>query len=475
LPRNPVQINASALPFWLLTAFLALVFLTGGASRIDAQSLLILRPVSILFCALALLTLRRDHLRGRGWLLAGFGALFALILLHLIPLPPSIWKSLSGREILTDVEQMVGLVDVWRPLTLTPMNAWHALLSLFAPLAILLLGVQLDRNQLFRLLMVLLALGALSGFLGLLQVIGSADGPLYFYRYTNNGSAVGLFANRNHAAVFLACLFPILAVFASTSEGTIDEQRGRLMFAAAIGVVLIPLILVTGSRSGMFAAVIALGAAAVLYRKPQDGRAARRGARKFSFGPVPVVGGVIVLCLVFLTIFFSRATSIDRLFQQTAGEDERADFWVVGVDMFWHYFPFGSGAGSFVEAYQIFEPTRLLDSTYLNRAHNDWLETGITFGLPGLLLLAAIIAFYLWHSFTIWRHGNPDRRSIRFARMSGILMAIIALASFSDYPLRTPIMMCVMMILTLWFQESNRDAIGLNSPNSSSTKQEDET
>jgi hypothetical protein len=36
-------------------------------------------------------------------------------------------------------------------------------------------------------------------------------------------------------------------------------------------------------------------------------------------------------------------------------------------------------------------------------------------------------------------------------------MALIAIASISDYPLRTPTMMGVFAILALWFPESGRE------------------
>ena len=84
--------------------------------------------------------------------------IFALALLHLIPLPPALWQSLAGRQDLVTVEKLVGLTNIWRPLTLAPMNGWHALLSLVAPLAVILLGIQLKREDLFRLLSLVIAL-----------------------------------------------------------------------------------------------------------------------------------------------------------------------------------------------------------------------------------------------------------------------------------------------------------------------------
>lgn len=452
--------------FWVLAAFLTFLFAAGGASRVDVQSLVILRPVSIIICALALMTIRLKHFPERKLLLGSFSALFALSLLHVIPLPSALWQSLAGRQDLIDVEKLAGLSDIWRPLTLAPMNGWHALVSLFVPLAVLLLGIQLNRDDLYRLLPLLVALTGISGLLGLLQAISDPHSALYFYRITNNGSAVGFFANRNHAATLLACLFPMLAVFASTAKGTTDEVRLRQLLAAAIAIVLVPLILVTGSRSGLVSAVIGIVAAALLYRRPNDVRAVRKGSPN-QIKAAPVLGVLAIISLGFLTYFFSRAEAIERLFAETSSEDSRTDFWIVSIDLFWKYFPWGSGSGSFVEAFQILEPNYLLDATYLNRAHNDWVEIAVTFGLPGVIGLMLASAAFLWRSFKLWRNADASRRYVAFGRLASVCMAIIAIASVSDYPLRTPTMMGVFAILALWFTESGRE----RAPSSSSNRE----
>lgn len=436
--------------FWLLAGFLILVFLTGGGSRVDVTSLVILRPVSVLVCAAALLTLRREHWEGCRWLLALVVAVIGLNLLHLIPLPPGLWQALPGRDAIAETDRLAGLGNIWRPLTLTPMNGWHALTSLFAPLAVILLGVQLSRRELYRLLYLLLALGIASGLIGMLQVIGGHQGPLYFYRITNNGSAVGLFSNRNHAAFLLAMLFPMLAVFAANPEGTVDRQNGRRVVAAAIGLVLLPLILVSGSRAGLLFAVVGLGSAALLYRRPTGGRSVRHGGRKLEIGLLPALGGAAVIGLVMLTLIFSRAQSLERLLRPSAADSSRADFWQVSSELLWTYFPFGSGAGSFVEVYQVVEPNRLLKLSYVNHAHNDWLEVGLTYGLPGLLIVAVAMFAFLRRAARVWRRGAGSRRSNQFARLATALILILALASVPDYPLRTSIMMCLAAVCLLW-------------------------
>jgi len=442
--------------FWILAFFLVAVFATGGASRTDVQSLIILRPLSVMTCALACITLRREHLANRSGLLIGSGAIFALALIHVIPLPPQMWQSLAERQDLIDVETLAGLSGIWRPLTLSPMNGWHALLSLFVPLAVILLGIQLSRDDLFRLLTVVIVLATLSGLLGLLQAIGDPQSSLYFYRITNNGSAVGLFANRNHAATLLACLFPMLAVYASTAKGEADAVRVRQLVAGAIAIVLVPLILVTGSRSGLVSGVIGLAAAALLYNSPTDVRTVRRG-KQSRFKALPILSGVAVIALAFLTYFLSRAEAVERLFADASGEDSRTDFWVVSVDLFWKYFPWGSGSGSFVEAFQIAEPARLLDATYLNRAHNDWVETAVTFGLPGVIALCVALFVFAIRSYRLWVHSNKTKRAVVYGRLASVMIVMIAIASASDYPLRTPTMMAFFAVCILWFTESGRD------------------
>lgn len=444
--------------FWILLAYLIIIFFTGGGSRIDVQSLLVLRPLSVIACAVAVLTIRRAHFEGRQWIFWGMGALLLLVVLHLVPLPPEIWQGMPGRMPLAEVDRIAGLGDVWRPLTIAPMNGWHTLLSLFAPIAVFLLGVQLTRDDLYRLLPAVIGLGAVSGLFGVLQVISDPHGPLYLYRITNNGSAVGLFANRNHAAVLLACMFPILSTYASTSSGNADRQRARQLLSASIAIILVPLIVVTGSRSGLLISIFGLIAAAKLYRTPKQGQIVRRSEKHWKIGTVPLLGGIIVLCMGFLSILFTRANAVERLFGQSTAENARGEFWSISLNMAWTYFPFGSGTGSFVEAFQIAEPDHLLNANYVNHVHNDWIEVALTAGLPGMLLLLIALATYLVQTVRLWRSPDGRARSARLAKMAAVLITMLALASFTDYPLRTPAMMCFGALCVLWFAEVGRGA-----------------
>jgi O-antigen ligase len=435
-------------PFWALIIFLVLVFFTGGGSRADIQSLIILRPAAVVFVGIGLWGLKWDHVNAYRFLFAVTAAIFALLLLHLIPLPPSIWKAIPGRALAAEIDRVAEFGDVWRPISLVPSATWNAFYALFVPLAVLILAVQVTREQRFQLLPVIIGLGLFSGFWGMLQAIGPSDGPLYLYRITNKGAAVGLLSNRNHQAVFLACLFPMLAVYASVGIRTVEQAKIRAGLAIGAGVVLVPLLLVTGSRAGLIVGALGLLSVPLLYRRPEVTQPKKRKIQRFDPRYLIGVGGVFGLGV--LTILMARAQAFERLMAQDQTEDLRFKMWGPIASMAEKYFPFGSGIGSFVEVYQIDEPLQLLSPNYVNHAHNDWLEVYLTVGLPGLLLLALIIFVWARASYRAFQTTQSVGRDAVYAQSAAIIVALLALASVADYPLRVPILACVFVIVAVW-------------------------
>jgi O-antigen ligase len=443
MARKPEKQMRRSVDFWILAAFLVVVFVTGGSARDDVQSLLVLRPLSVLLCGWGLWRLTRDDVASYCWLFLFAGAAFALVAAHLIPLPPSVWTALPGRDFIASADAAAGLGAVWRPLSLVPATTWNALFSLFVPLAALLLTVKLARREQEQLLPLMIGLGILSGMLGLIQISGAPDGSLYLYRVTNEGAAVGLFANRNHASIFLASLIPMLAVFAS---GGGDPRMARFRFWMAVlgTVMLIPLLLVTGSRSGLLLGGVALVSALFLFRWPRRQVSAMKQRVRYA----AAVLGIVVLGGV--TMVFARAEAIDRLFASDQTSERRLQIWGPIAEMGWKYFPFGSGFGSFVRVFQIDEPDSVLLPTYVNHAHNDWLELFMTGGVPALLLVGLGVLAYCWRSFRVWivPRGNAD--SLRFARLGSVVLLLYGLGSVGDYPLRVPSLMSVAMIAAVW-------------------------
>jgi O-antigen ligase len=426
----------------------------GGSSRSDVQSLAILNPTMVLCCGMALLTFRQEHWREKKFSLMGFALLFLLVAFYLMPFTAVLGAMSQGGGSLADLRDNTNASNSSMTLSIMPTETWMSLASLFAPLAVFLFAMQLTRDELTLTLPLVIFIGAISGVIGVLQLAGGSEGPLYLYRITNNGSAVGLFANRNHAAVFLACLFPVLAVFAKSSRRSRNGGRNmQQLIAMSVAILLVPLILVTGSRAGMLAGIMAMIGGAVLYSSQISANDPQRKDRSRTL----VLVAAVLLCLVFTTIYFARAEAIDRLFVDAGAANSRAEFWASSLKLYWKYYPFGFGPGSFVAAFESEEPVKLLNQTYVNRAHNDWLETGLTFGVPGILLMLGGVVCYARRSFLLWFCMDGRRSAVVLGRMASIIIAILGIASISDYPLRTPAMMGLGAIVLLWFVEARRE------------------
>lgn len=433
--------------FWALAGFMLLAFATGGGSRYDIQSLVILRPAAALLLAFAFWGVRGRDLRGLTQPLLLFAAMALLILLHLIPLPWALWSSLPGRETIVAIDEAASLGHIWRPLALAPVGAWNALFSLLPPVAILIAGARLSTRDRRLLVLPLLLLALVSSVVALLQMSGGPDSPLYLYRITNDGAAVGLFANRNHQAVFLACAFPLLAFFASATAFPRWDRRIRIGVAGAFGAIFVALILVTGSRAGALAMLVGLAAVALLSRtEPRGPRDASfwRGSRLWA------AAAALLLLLASIVALAGRAESIDRLLSSNGVGEIRYRAWGPILDMGLRYFPAGSGIGSFAEVYRLHEPYALLDWTTFLRAHNDPLELLVTGGAPALLLLMVAVLIYVRQCVGWWRTGESEGGRSVAKGAALCVIGMLGLASLGDYPLRTPAITCLFCVMLLW-------------------------
>ncbi len=438
--------------FWIMAAFIGIAFLLGGGSRPDVQSAIFLRPIAIIMCCFAAWSLNAEHISRYKFIFILAGLLFSVIFAQLVILPTAIWTLLPGRELIAHIDSASNIGQIWRPIAMIPAMAWNAFFSLFTPLAILLFGAQLSREERTDLVPVIIAIGMLSGLLGLLQIVSDPNGPLYFYRITNNGAAVGLFANRNHQAVFLGCLFPMMAFYVTHNIKSIEQYRLRMSVMIGCGIVLIPLLLVTGSRMGLMAGIIGLLSIASVYKQPNLTSPVKRKVRKIN--PAYIIGAFAVIFMSLLSVMFARAQAFERFFATDEQLDLRFKIWGPIAQLGWKYFPIGSGAGSFSQVYQIDEELSLIYPNYINHAHNDFLEVFLNFGLIGILLILVVLIAWLHSIWKIWRHLPNDKRGIRIGKLGIIILGILAFGSSADYPLRNPSLMALWTLSCIWIVDA---------------------
>jgi O-antigen ligase len=129
-----------------------------------------------------------------------------------------------------------------------------------------------------------------------------------------------------------------------------------------------------------------------------------------------------------------------RLTQLDPVEDYRVSILKVSGEALTAFFPVGSGFGTFVPVYQMFETPETMRSAFVNHAHNDWLEIALEGGFPAILLLALFLAWFGWNSFRVWRRRGESSGDL--VMMAASLSAgLLLLHSGVDYPLRTPALM----------------------------------
>jgi O-antigen ligase len=439
------------LPVVAMCALLAIVAMFGGSARADVQSLIILRPLSVLLLGYGFWGISDAQIGSYRFIYVMAGAVVLLVVAHLVPLPPEWWQHMAGRDLIAEIDDAAQLGYLWRPLSMNATGTWNAFFALSAPLAALALMTRLNSGQMMGLLTAVLLLGCVSAILGLLQVVTGGQGTFYTYDMTNNGTAVGLFANRNHQAAMIACMFPMLAVFAGA--GVIEPSRRSMVnwrgwIAMVGGLALVPLLLITGSRAGLVLSLIGIAFVPALLPRASGYSAPRKSVSATYW--LWAVSVLVIAALVALTVYLSRAEAIDRALTRDVFADQRMTSWPTLLAMVGQYMPWGSGIGTFPEVYQIEEPYALLSQAYVNHAHNDWLESALTGGLPAIALMTvALIAYFIAAYQTFWKSDRGSVRT-RYSRLGLALIMILGVASLVDYPLRTPMLSVLFVIALFW-------------------------
>ncbi|ODU27612.1 MAG: hypothetical protein ABS88_15905 [Sphingopyxis sp. SCN 67-31] len=355
----------------------------------------------------------------------------------------------------------VGMDIPWQPLSVAQARTWNALFSLAAPVAMLILVLSLPSQWQRRIPLILLGLGFMSGVIGMLQAIGPAQGPLYFYRITNNGFSVGFFANRNHQAAFLAAMYPLIAANLTLFKGKPEQLLFQRTMAIIGAFVLLLLILMTGSRGGAALAVLGVALAWWVYKSPVA--KARSADRATDYRTRLIAFGLASLFTIFAVIVAVRTPAVHRLLETDSADELRVSTFPIVMDAAQKFFPFGSGIGTFVETYQLFEPNKLISQTYFNHAHNDFLETLLTAGVPGVALVfwAIVLGLFALRSqvrLRGLRQDQPGFQSQVLGRAGLSVIAMLALYSAADYPLRVPSLMLLVVVAAGWCSNAYRAA-----------------
>ncbi|GAB5348754.1 hypothetical protein TMRO357_02424 [Alteriqipengyuania sp. 357] len=445
--RDTIELGRQNLPLVTLMVLLAVTFATGGSARAEVMSLALLRPVGVICLGIGLIGIDGAAWRAHRLALIFMAAILGLILIHLIPLPPAIWMALPGRELAVQAGEAVGGTQPWRPIALVPYRAWNAFYAMVIPAAAMVLAAQIPTDKLRLALYAIIAFAIASSLWAIVQTVSGFNESFYFYRVSSGGSANGLFANRNHQAALLVLSLPTLALVASRITG--PNRLVMLALSAGLGMLLLLLVFATGSRAGLAFSLAALGLCYPIWlARPHDRRVPRRGLRRNYAAPALAIG--LLVALAILAMVLSRAEGLERIFAGGQVEQNRLSTWSTIVGFMGHYMPVGSGVGSFVEIFQVHEPSDLLSGPYWNHAHNDWLEWTLEGGVLAIIPMAAGLLAYALRTWQLIRTDGKGRLRYQMAVLAAAVIFILGLWSVVDYPLRTPSLAVIASLCAVW-------------------------
>jgi O-antigen ligase len=417
------------LPYTSFVVVLAMLFGGGG---IQGWSDAVVQLTALPLLAWALLRLTASQLdRGGQWAIVLLCAILALPLLQLIPLPPSFWSVLPGRHEFALGYQAAGMALPWLPISLDPSATWLSVLALLPATAIFLAMLSLEQRSRRVLILLLFVIVFASVVLDLLQTMDGEGSPLRFYAVTNPDRAVGFFANANHNAAFLYSAIPFAVAWAIGL--VLDHRRNRAIGLASLVLLLLMVIVgmtVTRSRAGMVLLIVASFSGVLLAWRHDRGRS---GRRLLGF---TIAANVVVLLVAFQFGF----VGFTQRFEQSGIEEIRWPVAQITSQAAIANLPFGSGFGTFVPVYDQFAPRTLLRYSWVNHAHDDWLELWLTGGAPAIVLAVGFLVWFAASTFRLWGSSQPEGPvlDLALAQAASIAIVLMLLHSVVDFPLRIP-------------------------------------
>lgn len=349
-----------------------------------------------------------------------------LPLLQSVPLPPAVWQSLPGRDLVAQSFGLIGRSNAWFPMSLAVERTLLAFFAMLVPLAMLILVWGMDGSQQRPLLVLLLIIGGGTVLLGAQQLVTGNQWLIPYDQAVGTPDLQGIFANRNATGVFFDIILCVLVGILPRGQ----VQPKWLVFGVAMALLLILGLVLTRSRSSMVLAIVPFAFALFRFTGLRMGKRLSRGY---------IVGVAVALAVLagggMLAASNVRVQKSLVRFERVA-DDPRWGIWSDSMNSIKRFWPLGSGIGSFAEINEIDESLENLSPTVAPRVHNDFLEPVLESGAVGMLLLGA------WCLFLTIAMARALRRG-RAQQVGVFVLLVMALQSISDYPLRNLTLLCI--------------------------------
>ncbi len=372
-------------------------------------------------------------------------------IIQLLPLPPALLRLLSPRThgILARLAED-GLsgraAGAWHALSFNPAASLgkFILILCIGVFGFLILRCVRTRREMETMVLVIIAGGLFQAFYGMAEMFSGHE-MIFGLKKRSIGSVTGTYFNRNHFAGFLEMVFPISLgyvlvksrYFMMERDLTFREkvlwfsqEKLQWTFLYGLSAIFIGTGLVfSSSRSGVTILLLTIILAAVLAGEWRD--ISEGPGRTSSRKVIRIVAGLVLA----VSVWIGLGPVLARFSSTDISAEVRRVFYRNAVEMIRDH-PFaGTGQGTFVDAYDMYE--KFDDGVKISYAHNDYLEAAAENGLPaGVALMAIPLGLAVLIAIR-WR-----RRRDNFAKGVGLgcLLALVALLvhGLTDFNFQIP-------------------------------------
>lgn len=453
--------------FWGLCA--ALVFLPVPFGLIEEWSIFAFEgAVFVLFAFHVmrdLLAWRRDRfdeeeldLRVPSGLKVLLAVFLGVSIIQLIPLPHSLLKVLSPDTY--DVYQSLhsgGFAELrdgsWKTLSFVPGLSLYELVKyiFYLLFGYLVFKHVRSRREVRIFVHVMILCAVAQSFYGLAEFLGGTEKVLGVRKMAYIGSATGTYLNRNHFAGFLEMIFPLSVGYMLAKANFFSMKRGmtlkekvlwfsqeRLQECVVYGIAAILIgmgIFFSRSRTGIFVFLVTIFlmivALSVAGGRRREGRRRERRERRF----VKVIR-TVALVVLFAVVVIGAQPIIERFSWEELAGEARPTFFQNTAEMIGNYPLFGTGLGSYIYAYAMYEK-KSFGGRVVDHAHNDYLELMAESGVVAAVSLILFGFGAVGYLFVRWmRRRDYVVRGVVLGCMAGV--AAILIHSFTDFNLHIP-------------------------------------
>ena len=447
---------------WVFRGLLALMVwapLPLGSNRTWAIGILLL--VVLLLVAGATWAWRRDsvdafhRLAFFKWPLALLAAMLLLTWLQTCALPAG-WVAL-----LSPAAAAAQAPAAWMTLSLDVFQSRNmATLSFvfFATFVLVILTVR-DAQRLDRLAQVLVLSGVLQAVLGAVLFSLQAQYQIFFSSVAHT-RMIGSFVYHNSMAGYLClCLSAGIGLMLARLGGkrarpanwrarvaaVIEFTLSSKMRLRLLLVVMVIALVLTRSRMGnaaFFSAMLFVGALAIVL------------ARKTAPQTIALIVSLVIIDVLVVGTWVGLEKVVERI-QDTelsvsaGGKSEsveaRTEAARTALAIVQDFPLFGSGGGSFYNVFLTYR-TPQYGYSYVDHAHNDFVEIATDFGLLGLGILGVLVGLTFW---TVLKAMRRRRSALPWGMAFGVAMAMVGMFVHSsvDFNLQIPANALTMVVI----------------------------